>query len=332
MSVSDYKNIMVYIECLEGAAVKVSLEMLTPARALAAQNGEKVIAVMIGEDCREAASQAAFYGADEIIVVKQTAYNADAYVDILKKLTEECKPSVFLLGATPAGKELAARLSAKLETGCVTDVTAMKVSEDGSAIFTCPVYGGTILNDIKINGTRSQIATIRSGAFKKTAVECADSVPIVEKEIVVSDDIIKARIIESVKEISEQINLEDAQVIVSGGRGMGNAENFALVKELADLLGGVVGATRPAIEAGWISRAHQVGQSGKIVSPRLYIACGISGATQHVSGMIGSDYIVAINKDEEAPIFEVANVGIVGNTAEVLPTMIEEIKKIKSAG
>ena len=148
-------------------------------------------------------------------------------------------------------------------------------------------------------------------------------------KIEIPESSIKAKIVGTVKEISESVNLEEAQVIVSGGRGMGNAENFKLVEELASVLGGVVGATRPVIEEGWVSRAHQVGQSGKIVAPKLYIACGISGATQHTSGMTGSNYVIAINKDEDAPIFEVANVGIVGNVAEVLPVMIEEMKKLK---
>lgn len=174
-----------------------------------------------------------------------------------------------------------------------------------------------------------QIAVLRSGAFKKAEDPVQGT--ITERNIPVSDEKIHLDIKDVVKEIAETVNLEDAEVIVSGGRGMGSKENFSMVKELADLLGGVVGATRPAIEDGWISRVHQVGQSGKIVAPKLYIACGISGATQHVSGIMNSDYIVAINKDEDAPIFEVANVGIVGNVVNVLPIMIEEIKKRKEA-
>ena len=184
------------------------------------------------------------------------------------------------------------------------------------------------MEDVKIK-TTPQIATLRSGAFQK--VEDPTEGEVVAKEVKVADDAIKAKITESVKEIAETINLEEAEVIVSGGRGMGSKENFALVDDLAKLLGGVVGATRPAIEDGWVSKIHQVGQSGKIVAPKLYIACGISGATQHVSGIMNSGYIVAINKDEDAPIFDVANVGIVGDVMKGLPVMIEEIKKIKDA-
>ena len=217
--------------------------------------------------------------------------------------------------------------SAKCNTGCASDVLDIK-AEDGEVIYTCPLYGGTVLEDVKIK-TTPQIATLRSGAFQK--VEDPTEGEVVAKEVKVADDVIKAKITESVKEIAETINLEEAEVIVSGGRGMGSKENFALVDDLAKLLGGVVGATRPAIEDGWVSKIHQVGQSGKIVAPKLYIACGISGATQHVSGIMNSGYIVAINKDEDAPIFDVANVGIVGDVMKVLPVMIEEIKKIKDA-
>ena len=197
---------------------------------------------------------------------------------------------------------------------------------DGKVIYTRPAYGGTILEHIEVEGTA--VVTVRNGSFSKP--ETASNAGVTEKKVEIPADVIKAKIIDTVKEISESVNLEEAEVIVSGGRGMGNAENFKLVEELARVLGGVVGATRPAIEDGWISRAHQVGQSGKIVAPKLYIACGISGATQHTSGMSGSNYIVAINKDEDAPIFEIANVSIVGNVTEILPVMIEEMKKVKA--
>ena len=184
-----------------------------------------------------------------------------------------------------------------------------------------------MLNDVVVD-TLPVVATVRSGAFSKP--EAGEAAPVTAEAVEVPADAIKTKVVEAVKEISESVNLEEAKVIVTGGRGMGSQENFALVEELAQLLGGVVGATRPAIEDGWVSRAHQVGQSGKIVAPALYIACGVSGATQHVSGMSGSGYVVAINKDEDAPIFDVADVGIVGDVMKVLPAMIEEIRKRKA--
>ena len=190
-------------------------------------------------------------------------------------------------------------------------------------------FNGSILTDVAIE-TPVKVVSIRGGSVPKNAPEAGKAGEIVKKAITVADDAIKFCVKNAVQEIAESVNLEEAEVIVSGGRGMGNAENFAALKELADLCGGVIGCTRPVYEEGWISRAHQVGQSGKIVAPKVYFAFGISGATQHVSGMIGSGYIVAVNKDEDAPIFDVADVGIVGNAMDVLPVMIEEIRKLKA--
>jgi len=331
MSLTDCKGIMVVIETAGGAAKSVGLEMLTPAKEIANAKNTDVTAVMIGEGLDDAAKQAASYGADKIITVDNNDLKAysEKHSAVLTSLIEKYKPETVLIGATQNGKDIAPIVAGKLGLGCVTDVVAMKLDANGKIVFTCPLYGGNILADETIE-TVPQIATVRGGAFKKGEADGTKS----PEEIIIAEDMpcgdIKTVIKEAVKEISEAVNLEDAQVIVSGGRGMGSAENFKLVEELAQVLGGVVGATRAPVEDGWISRAHQIGQSGKIVAPKLYIACGISGATQHVTGMIGSDYIVAINKDEDAPIFDIANVGIVGNVMQVIPAMIEEIKKIKA--
>lgn len=327
---ADCKNIMVYVEIQEGSPVKVGLEMLSPAKELADAKEGKVIAVVIGSNVKDAADKVAAAGADQVITVDAAAYekfNLDAYAGVMVELVKEEKPAVVLVGGTQDGKDIAPMIAAKCDAGCSWDVMAVKAG-DGKVIYTCPIYGGTVLEDVEIVGY-PQVATLRSGAFQK--LENPISGEVVEKEVSVAEDQIRAKITESVKEIAESINLEEAEVIVSGGRGMGSKENFGLVEELCGLLGGVVGATRPAIEDGWVSKIHQVGQSGKIVAPKLYIACGISGATQHISGIMNSDYIVAINKDEDAPIFDVANVGIVGDVMKVLPVMIEEIKKIKEA-
>ena len=228
------------------------------------------------------------------------------------------------MGATPIGKDLAAEVSAKVKGACITDAIGVK-EENGAMVYTCPVYGGTVLNDITSDAD-IQVVSIRSGIFKKPEGN-GEQVEVVKVPVEVHN--LKTVVKETVKEIAEAVNLEEADVIVAGGRGLGNEENFKLVEELAEVCGGVVGATRPAIEANWISRAHQVGQSGKIVAPKLYIALGISGATQHVSGMIGSGYVIAVNKDEDAPIFDVADVGIVGDVVKVIPLLIEEFKKRK---
>ena len=196
---------------------------------------------------------------------------------------------------------------------------------DSGLEFVRPAYGGTILERLFVSGP-IRFATVRSGSFEKP--EAAEG-SVEEKDMPFAEDILKAKGLDTAKQVTEAMDLEGADVSVTGGRGMGDAEGVKLVEELAALLGGVVGASRPAIEAGWASRAHQVGQSGKIVAPRLYIACGVSGAMQHVSGIMGSKYIVAINKDEAASIFDIADVGIVGDVKEILPLLIEEIKKRK---
>ena len=331
MDMTEYKDIVVYIETADKSPVKVGLEMLSPARKIADKKGGKVRAVLIGDGIRTAAEKAAESGADEVILIESPEYeifHLDRFANVMESVIKEVKPYAVFVGGTQDGKDLAPKLAARLKTGCASDVMDVK-TEDGKTVYTCPLYGGTVLQDVVMETSVPQIAVLRSGAFKKSEETVKGT--ITEKNIPAADENIRLKIKDVVKEISETVNLEDAQVIVSGGRGMGSKENFELVKQLADLLGGVVGATRPAIEDGWISRVHQVGQSGKIVAPKLYIACGISGATQHVSGIMNSDYIVAINKDEDAPIFEVANIGIVGNAVNVLPVMIEEIRKKKEA-
>ena len=294
------KNVMVYVETAEGKPVNAGLEMLTAAKSVA----EKVTAVVIG--AADAAATAIAYGADDAITVEADGFNAEAHAAIIVELVKKYAPEMVFVGATPVGKDLGARVAAKLKAGCVTDVIGIKEA-DGKFVFTAPLYGGTIYSDVTVDGD-VVVAIIRGGVFKKAEEpDMAKQGTITAETVEIAD--LRAKIVNSVQEISE---------------------NYELVKELASLLGGVVGATRPVIEEGWVSRAHQVGQSGKIVAPKLYIACGISGAAQHVSGITGSDYIVAINKDEDAPIFEISNIAIVGNCVDALKIMIEEVKKMQA--
>ena len=327
MKLTDVKNIMVYVETADKAPVNCALEVLGKASEIAKAKGEEVIAVLIGKDLEEAGKVAIQAGADKAVIVENDSCQVEAHRTILSKLVEKYKPAVVMAGATQFAKDLMPIIAKRFETGCAVDVLNIKC-EDGKLVLTCPVYGGTVLNDVVIKEA-PVVMSVRSGSFAKNIVP-EKTGEIIKEDVSVPEDSILTKIIDIVKEIGEQVNLEEAEVIVSGGRGMGTKENFELVKQLADVCGGVVGATRPAIEDEWIPRSHQVGQSGKIVSPKLYIACGISGATQHLSGMIGSEYIVAINKDEDAPIFDVADVGIVGDAVKVIPLLIEEIKKIKS--
>ncbi|MGG7146064.1 electron transfer flavoprotein subunit alpha/FixB family protein [Clostridium butyricum] len=308
---------LVFIETCGEKVLGGSLELISTLKELNAEG----TAVVAGN--REAADTVASFGIP--VIFTDTNSDCDTLTKVLSEIIKEQKPDLVLLANTTLAKDLAPRISGRMNLGCVSDVIKIDIN-DGKTIYTRPAYGGTILENIEVEGTA--IVTVRNGSYTKPEPGLKKDVTV--KSIEVPADTVKAKIIDVVKEISESVNLEEAKVIVSGGRGMGTAENFKLVEELANVLGGVVGASRPPIENGWISRAHQVGQSGKIVAPKLYIACGISGATQHTSGMLGSDYIVAINKDEDAPIFEIANVGIVGNVNEILPSMIEEMKKVKA--
>ncbi|WP_017212932.1 electron transfer flavoprotein subunit alpha/FixB family protein [Clostridium beijerinckii] len=308
---------LLFIETDGEKALGGSIELINAAKALNAEG----TALVVGN--KAIADTIAAFGIP--VIFTDTATDCDTLTELLSETVKEENPDIVLLANTTLAKDVAPRIAGRMNLGCVSDVIGMSKADD-KVIYTRPAYGGTILEHIEVEGTA--VVTVRNGSFPKP--EATSNADVTEKKIEIPADAIKAKIINTVKEISESVNLEEAEVIVSGGRGMGSAENFKLVEELARVLGGVVGATRPAIEDGWISRAHQVGQSGKIVAPKLYIACGISGATQHTSGMTGSNYIVAINKDEEAPIFEVANVAIVGNVNEILPIMIEEMKKAKA--
>ncbi|MGK0466150.1 electron transfer flavoprotein subunit alpha/FixB family protein [Clostridium sp.] len=290
------------------------LELISAVKALDAEG----TALIVGN--RAAADTVATFGIPVIFI--ETATDCDTLTEVLSETVKEQNPDIVLIANTTLSKDIAPRIAGRMCLGCVSDVIGMNKT-DGKVIYTRPAYGGTILEHIEVEGTA--VVTVRKGSFLKP--EVSSNAGVTEKKVEIPASAVKAKIVDIVKEICESVNLEEAQVIVSGGRGMGNEANFKLVEELARVLGGVVGATRPAIENGWISRTHQVGQSGKIVAPKLYIACGISGATQHTSGMSGSNYIVAINKDEEAPIFDIANIAIIGNVTEVLPVMIEEMKK-----
>ena len=308
---------LLFIETDGEKALGGSLELISAAKALDAEK----TAVVAGN--RAIADTVADFGIPVIYI--DTAIDCDTLTEVLVQAVKEENPDLFLLANTTLAKDLAPRIAGRINLGCVSDVIELRET-DGKVIYTRPAYGGTVLEHVEVDG--AAVVTVRNGSFSKP--ENTSNEVVTEKKVEIPADVIKAKIVDTVKEISESVNLEEAEVIVSGGRGMGNEENFKLVEELARVLGGVVGATRPAIESGWISRAHQVGQSGKIVAPKLYIACGISGATQHTSGMSGANYVVAINKDEEAPIFEVANLSIVGNVNEILPVMIEEMKKVKA--
>jgi len=335
MNIADYKNVWVYIEHAYGETKNVGLELLNQARVLADANQEKVVAVVIGKEIDTVVKSAIAYGAEEVLLVEGDEYKdytTDAYTNAMVKLVEKYKPSVLLIGASNNGRDLGPRVAARLKTGLTADCTGLAVSEETKDVaWTRPAFGGNLMATIFCSDTRPQMGTVRPGVFKKAEPDTGRTAPITKEEIHTPAETILTKVVDLIKAVSDSgVKIEEADIIVSGGRGMGKPENFALLKELANLLGGAVGASRAAVDAGWMSPLQQVGQTGKTVSPKIYFACGISGAIQHLAGMSASDVIVAINKDPEAPIFDAADYGIVADLFEVVPVLIEEIKKIKA--
>lgn len=328
------KDLWVYVETdKEGAAKNAGLELLNPGRMLADKQGGKLVAVVIGENVSEAVKAAGESGAEQTLVVEgpeYEAYSTDAYAAALCHLIEKYGPAAVIAGATLQGRDLTPRVAAHFETGVVSDCTALDLDESGNILCTRPAYSGSLFETVVCAERRPQLGTVRPGTFKKPE-PVENKAEVVREEFHVAASDIRTKLLEVIQEAAGDIvDLEGADVVVSGGRGVGGQEGFAPLQALADVLGGVVGASRAAVDAGWISNSHQVGQTGKTVAPRLYIACGISGAIQHLAGMSGSDCIVAINKDADAPIFSVADYGIVGNLFEVLPLLTEEIRKLKA--
>lgn len=330
------RDIWVYIETqADGSARNVGLELLQPGRRLADQQDGKLVAVVIGHETEKAIEACAAHDADEILVVdgpEFMPYSTDAYTDAMVHLIETYGPSALIIGATPNGRDFGPRVSCRLKTGLVADCTALDIDEEtGNIAWTRPAFGGNLMATILCKHTRPQIGTVRPGVFKKAA-PVGSHAQIIREPFHVAPDAIRTKLLRSIQEAAEAIvDLEGAQIIVSGGRGVGGSEGFQThIQPLADALGAAVGASRAAVDAGWISHAHQVGQTGKTVAPKLYIACGISGAIQHQAGMSGSDCIVAINKDPDAPIFEIAHYGIVGDLFEVLPQLTQRIERLKA--
>lgn len=333
MDIQDFKNTWVFIEMAGGEVKNASLELLSQSRALADAAGEKLIAVVIGQDVNTVVKSVSSYGADEVIVVEGEEfkdYHTDIYTNAIVKLAEKYKPSVLMLAATHNGRDLATRAAGRLQVGSVADCTAVEVGEAGAIEWTRPTYGGKLFSTVTFAQTRPQIGTVRPGSYEKRQAEEVELAAVVFESIETPAEQIRTKIREIVKSVAEGIKLEEAEVVVAGGRGLGKAENVQIIKELADVLGGAVGGTRACVDAEWMPPQLQIGQSGKRIAPKLYIACGISGATQHIAGITSAEVIVAINKDPDAPIFEVADYGVVGDLFEVVPVLVEEFKKVKA--
>ncbi len=336
MKCNKTNDLWVIVETNEdGSAKNVGLELLTPGRMMAQKQGGKLVALVIGYNVDAAVKAVQEHGADQIIVVDDEVYKkytTDAYTIAVCELMKKYAPLSAMLGATNNGRDLGPRINARLDTGLVADCTALDVDtlEDGSTIvaWTRPAFGGNLMATIKCPDHTPQMGTVRPGVFKRELV--GGNAEIIREEVKVSPDQIRTQVLEILADMSDnKVDLEGAEIIVSGGRGVGSADGFAIIRELAQELKAEVGASRAAVDSGWIPYAHQVGQTGKTVSPKLYIACGISGAIQHLAGISGADCVVAINKDPEAPIFNRADYGVVGNLFDVLPVLIAEIKKAR---
>lgn len=328
MDKKEYQGIWVYVEQADNMVKRVGLELLHAARLLSDKTGERLTAVLVAEDTSELIAQVQPYGADRILAVNCPEcgqYTTDAYTEILYHLICEYKPSAVLAGATENGRDFVPRVACRLNTGLTADCTSLDIDEaTGNVAWTRPAFGGNLMATILCPDTRPQMGTVRPGVFQAKRGNLTKEVEIISRSV--RREMIRTQIKEIIHHKGSSFNINNADIIVSGGRGMKSAENFALLQQLADVLGGVVGASRAAVDANWIDSSHQVGQTGSTVHPKLYIACGISGAIQHLAGMSGSDQIVAINIDPEAPIFKVAHYGIVGDLFEVIPAFIEEYR------
>jgi len=323
--------IWIIAEQKDGALRKVTLEMLSQGRRLADQKGQELGAVLLGgPGVAGLAGELAAYGADKVYLLEDPlleSYTTDAYTAALTGLIKEHQPEVVLMGNTANGRDLAPRLAQRLETGLATDVTGIEAEGD-SLVFTRPIYAGKALAKVTSSATKPVMATVRPNVLAMGQPDHSRQPQVIKGEAGVARSDIRTLVREVVKQAAGRVELTEANIIVSGGRGMKGPEGFKVLEELADTLGAAVGASRAAVDAGWREHQYQVGQTGKVVSPTLYIACGISGAIQHLAGMSSSKCIVAVNKDPEANIFKVADYGIVGDLFEVVPLLNEEFSKI----
>lgn len=343
-ALDDFKGVWVFCEQRQGVLQNTSLELISEGRKLADELGVELCGLLLGEGVESMAKEIGGHGADKVLVCESPLlkdYTTDAYAKVICDVVMDKKPEIFMIGATNIGRDLGPRLAARLGTGLTADCTKLEIghAKDDETrkiiLQTRPAFGGHLMATIICPRFRPQMSTVRPGVMKKSAFNQAkaDAVVVEKPAFSLSDADCKTKVLEIKKAAKELVNLAEAGAIVSVGRGISKDvdKGLALATELAQLLGGVVGASRAVTDSGWLSADHQVGQTGKTVRPQLYIACGISGAIQHKAGMADSECIVAINKNDSAPIFEVADYGICGDLFQVLPMLIEEIKAAKAA-
>lgn len=328
---SAYKDVWVFAEQRDGVIMPVVIELLGEGKKLANEVGCNLCAVLCGHHVEGLADQLFEYGADKVYVADHeelATYRTDAYTKVINDAIEEYKPEIVLLGATHIGRDLGPCLAVKANTGLTADCTKLEIDpEDKKIKQTRPAFGGNLMATIVCPNHRPQMSTVRPGVMEKAAFEEGRKGELIKLNVEFKEGDIRTKVLEIVKTMKDTVSLTDAEIIVSGGMGLGKPEGFELLKQLADKLGGIVAASRAAVDAGWIDHAYQVGQTGTTVKPKIYIACGISGAIQHVAGMQNSEQIIAINTNENAPIFEIADYGIVGDLYKVVPAIMEALDK-----
>jgi len=332
MSIHDYKGVFVFVQQVDNKVTSVSYELISKGKELAKELNTEVTAVLLGHKVEALCTKLAKYGADKIVVVDDPAlevYMTEPYTHAVSEVIKVHKPEIVLFGATAIGRDLAPRVSARLHTGLTADCTKLEIDpETKNLMMTRPAFGGNIMATILCPEHRPQMATVRPGVMQRVEIEGDAKADVEQFKL---NDIaahMNVEIAEIIKKTAGKMDIMDAKVLVSGGRGMGSPENFKLLEDLAAAFGGTISSSRACVDAGWVEKDRQVGQTGKTVRPNLYIACGISGAIQHLAGMEESEIIIAINKDPGAPIFEVADYGIVGDATKILPLLTEQIKKI----
>ena len=330
MDNSAYKDIYVFAEQREGKIQGIALELLGKARDLAAITGQQVVAILAGYQVTDKASELIAFGADKVLVVDEIEladYLTEPYTQAIARVIQDYKPAIFLIGATTIGRDLGPRLSARVTTGLTADCTRLEIGEEGELLMTRPAFGGNLMATIVCKDHKPQMSTVRPGVMQKADCDVSrkGDVEIVKVDFDTSK--FRVKLIRQVKADKGLLDIADAKILVSGGRGVNSAENFEKLKQLAHVLGAEVSASRAMVDAGVIPHERQVGQTGKTVRPDLYIACGISGAIQHLAGMEESGYIIAVNKDKYAPIFQVADLGIVGDVNKIVPLLAERLQK-----
>ena len=346
MNISEYKGVFVFAQQVDGIVGGIAFELVGEGKKLANDLGVDVTAILIGSDIKDQAERLGAYGADRVIVVDDPAlkdYRTEPYTHAMASVIKEFKPEIVLIGATAIGRDLGPRLAARIHTGLTADCTQLDIGDfplnpvpgkeqkHNQLLMTRPAFGGNTISTIACPDFRPQMATVRPGVMQKLPKDPSHKAEVIEFNPGFEENGNYVEILEIVKAVSDVADIMDAKILVSGGRGVGSPENFKILQDLADVIGGTVSCSRAVVDAGWKPKDLQVGQTGKTVRPNLYIACGISGAIQHLAGMEESDIIVAINKDEYAPIFDVADYGVVGDLNKIVPALTEKLKEYMAA-